>query len=111
MKKIRTQDSVIVITGKNKGKTGKVTQVLADGRVVIAGVNIVKRHTRANPQLGKPGGILDKEMPLDISNVAIVNPKTGKADRVGFDFVGEGQDKKKVRIYKSDKSRIEETKP
>lgn len=95
--KIRREDEVIVLTGKDKGKTGKVTQVLPNGKLFVEGVNLVKKHQKPNPQLGVLGGIVDKEAPIQASNVAILNPATGKADRVGFRF----EDGKKVRFFKS----------
>lgn len=97
MQKIRRDDKVVVIAGKDKGKTGEVIRVLDDNRVVVEGVNKVKRHTKPNPMLGAQGGIVEKEAPLHVSNVAIFNPETNKADRVGFK-VEEG---KKVRVFKS----------
>jgi large subunit ribosomal protein L24 len=97
MRKIKKDDQVVVITGKDKGKRGLVQRVLDNGRVIVAGVNITKKHTKANPQLGVQGGIVERESSIDVSNVAIYNPKTSKADRVGFKDV----DGKKVRIYKS----------
>jgi large subunit ribosomal protein L24 len=97
-RKIRRDDEVIVIAGKDKGKTGKVTRVLTDsGRVYVEGVNIIKKHQKANPQLNEPGGIIEMEAPINVSNVAIVNPLSGKADRVGFRV----EDGKKVRFLKS----------
>ena len=96
--KIRRDDEVIVLAGKDKGKQGKVLKVLiADNRVIIEGVNLIKKHTKPNPQLGVAGGIVEKEASIHVSNVAIVNPATGKADRVGFRF----EDEKKVRFFKS----------
>ena len=96
--KIRRDDEVIVIAGKDKGKRGKVVSVLtADNKVIVEGVNIVKKHQKPNPYLQVEGGIIEKEAPLQISNVAIYNPATGKADRVGFRF----EEGKKVRIFKS----------
>jgi large subunit ribosomal protein L24 len=97
MNKLKKDDQVIVITGKDKGKRGTIQRVLDNNRVLIAGINVVKKHTKPNPQLGVPGGIVEKEASIEISNVAIYNPKTNKADRVGFKDV-EG---KKVRVYKS----------
>jgi|SRR5690606_13765786 len=97
MLKIKRDDEVIVIAGKDKGKRGKVTKVLANGRLVVAGVNIVKKHTRANPQRGVQGGIVEKEASIHHSNVAIWNPASQKADRVGFKV----EDGQKVRIFKS----------
>ena len=96
--KIRRDDEVVVLSGKDKGKQGKVLKVLiADNRVIIEGVNLIKKHTKPNPQLGVAGGIVEKEASIHVSNVAIVNPATGKADRVGFRF----EDEKKVRFFKS----------
>ena len=97
MQKIRRDDEIIVIAGKDKGKRGKVLKVLADDRLVVGGINLVKRHTKPNPMSGVQGGIVEKEAPLHASNVAIWNPKTQKADRVGFRF----EDGKKVRFFKS----------
>jgi large subunit ribosomal protein L24 len=98
MRRIRTGDEVVVITGKDKGKRGSVTRVMPDGRVVISDVNMVKRHTRPNPGRGVPGGIIEKEMPLDASNVMLYNPQTSKGDRVGFKSLEDGR---KVRYFKS----------
>lgn len=97
MRKIKHDDEVIVIAGRDKGKRGKVTKVLPDNRLLVSGVNIVKKHQRPNPQLGVPGGIVEMEAPIQVSNVAIFNPSTKKADRVGF----KEEDGKKVRIFKS----------
>ncbi len=102
MKKIRKGDEVIVLTGKNKGKRGKVERVV-DDRVVVAGVNLVKKAIKPNPMTGATGGIEDKLMPIHVSNVALFNEKTGKADRVGFKEV----DGKKVRVFKSNGEVIE----
>jgi len=83
--KIRRDDEVVILAGKDKGKTGKVTKVLVEnGKVFVEGVNLIKKHTKPVPQLQQPGGIIEKEAPLQVSNVAILNPKSGKADRVGF---------------------------
>ncbi|GLS84879.1 50S ribosomal protein L24 [Paraferrimonas haliotis] len=95
--KIIREDEVVVLAGKDKGKTGKVTQVLPTGKLIVEGVNLVKKHQKPNPQLGVQGGIVEKEAPIQASNVAILNPQTGKADRVGFRF----EDGKKVRFFKS----------
>ncbi|MDP4530469.1 50S ribosomal protein L24 [Alkalimonas delamerensis] len=96
--KIRRDDEVIVLAGKDKGKTGKVTKVLlSENRVYVSGVNLVKKHQKPVPALNQAGGIVEKEASIHVSNVAIVNPKTGKADRVGFRF----EDGKKVRFFKS----------
>ena len=98
MRKIRKGDDVIVQSGKDKGKRGSVTRLVGDDKVLVENVNLVKRHTKANPQLGEPGGILDKEMPLHISNVALYNPATGKGDRVGFKVLEDGR---KIRVFKT----------
>ena len=96
--KIRRDDEVIILTGKDKGKRGKVTQVLVQhGKVVVEGVTLGKKHQKPVPALGTAGGIVSKESPIDVSNVAIFNPATGKADRVGFRI----EDGKKVRFFKS----------
>ncbi|WP_221797411.1 50S ribosomal protein L24 [Oceanobacter mangrovi] len=97
MLKIRSKDEVVVIAGKDKGKRGSVQKVLADGRLIVTGVNMVKKHQKPNPYLQQPGGIIEKEVGIQASNVAIWNPKTEKADRVGFKVEGD----KKVRIFKS----------
>ena len=98
MNKIRTGDEVIVITGRDKGKRGRVLRRADEERVVVEGVNVVKKHVRPNPLKGVPGGIVEKTMPIHQSNVAIFNPATGKADRVGVKVLADG---KKVRVYKS----------
>ncbi len=98
MRKIRKGDHVIVITGKDKAKRGTVLKVLPPEQVIVEGINVVKRHTRPNPQLGTPGGIVQRESPLHISNVAIFNPMTSKADRVGIRTLEDGR---KVRFFKS----------
>lgn len=104
MKKIRKGDDVIVISGKDKGKRGAVLRCLEDDRVLVEGINKVKRHMRPNPVKGQPGGILDKEMPIHVSNVALVNPATQKADRVGFKTLDDGR---KVRLFKSNGETVE----
>ena len=98
MNKIRKGDDVIVIAGKDKGKRGNVLRVLDNGRVLVDGVNIVKKHVRPNPQAGETGGIVEQEAAMDISNVALYDAATGKASRVGIKTLEDG---KKVRIYKS----------
>lgn len=98
MNKIRKGDEVVVITGKDKGKRGAVLRVLDTDRVVVEGINMVKRHTRPNPMKGVAGGIVDKEMSIHISNVALFNRATQKADRVGFKTL---DDSRKVRVFKS----------
>lgn len=104
MQKLKRDDEVIVIAGRDKGKRGKVTRVLKDGRLIVSGINMIKRHTRPNPNIGQQGGIVEKEAGIQISNVAIFNPKSGKADRIGFKIEDDGT---KVRIFKSDSSLVD----
>jgi large subunit ribosomal protein L24 len=98
MRKYRKGDQVIVRSGRDKGRQGAVIRVLDDEQVIVEGINVVKRHTRPNPQAGKQGGIVTKEMPLHVSKIAIWNPSTKKADRVGFKVLADG---KKVRRFSS----------
>ncbi len=98
MNKIRKGDQVIVLTGRDKGKRGTVAQRVDADRLLIEGVNVVKKHVKPNPMKGATGGIVDKSMPIHQSNVAIFNAASGKADRVGVKFL---QDGKKVRVFKS----------
>ncbi|MFN4004713.1 MAG: 50S ribosomal protein L24 [Hylemonella sp.] len=98
MNKIRKGDEVIVLTGRDKGKRGRVTLRKDAEHVVVEGVNLVKKHTKPNPMKGTTGGIVEKAMPIHQSNVAIFNPATGKADRVGIKVLADG---KRVRVYKS----------
>ena len=98
MNKIRKGDEVILNTGKDKGKRGTVLRVLSDGQLLVEGVNKVKKHAKPNPMKGINGGIIDKEMPIDISNVALFNPATQKGERVGFKTLEDGR---KVRVFKS----------
>ncbi len=98
MNKIHKGDEVIVTTGKDKGKRGNVLRILASGHVVVEGANLVKKHAKPNPMRGVVGGIISKEMPLDISNVALYNPATQKGERVGFKMLDDGR---KVRVFKS----------
>ncbi|MFZ1342198.1 50S ribosomal protein L24 [Thiothrix eikelboomii] len=104
MQKIRKNDQVVIITGKDKGRRGSVMQVLATGKVLVKGVNLVKKHQKPNPTLGVQGGVIEKEMPLDASNVMLVNPATGSGDRVGFKLLEDG---KKVRVFKSNGERVD----
>ena len=103
MRKIKCNDEVIVITGKDKGKRGTVSRLVGSDKVVVAGINIVKRHTKPNPNAGQPGGIIEREAAINISNVAIFNPESSKADRVGFKI----EDGKKTRIFKSTNKAID----
>ena len=98
MRKFRKGDQVVVITGRDKGRQGAVILVPDDEHVVVEGINMVKRHQRPNPQANKPGGIISKEMPLHVAKIAIWNPATKKADRVGFKVLADG---KKVRRFSS----------
>lgn len=98
MKKLKKNDEVIVITGRDKGKRGKINRVLSDGRLIVSGVQMIKKHQKPNPQLGVAGGIVEKEAPIDASNVAIYNSAANKADRVGIKVLEDG---KKVRVFKS----------
>ena len=107
MKKIKRDDDVIILAGKDKGRTGKVLKVLSNGKLLIEGVNMMKKHVRPNPNSGEQGGILEREAPIHHSNVALVNAATGKADRVGFKVIGEGDAQRKVRVYKSNNEQVD----
>jgi large subunit ribosomal protein L24 len=96
--KIKKGDDVVIITGKAKGARGTVLRVLPKGKVIVENVNVVKKHTKPNPRLGRPGGIIEKEAPLDMSNVALFNPVIKRGDRVGFKRLEGGR---KVRYFKS----------
>lgn len=99
MQRIRQGDDVIVTAGKDKGRRGNVVKVLSNDRVVVQNINMVKKHQRPNPAANQPGGIIEKEMPIHISNVMLFNPAKGKGDRVGFRTLEDGR---KVRYFKSD---------
>ena len=99
MNKMRKGDEIIVVTGKDKGRRGTVLQVFDDERVLVEGVNVAKKHTKPNPNMGVQGGIVDQDMPIDISNVMVFNPKTKKGDRVGIKVSDDG--KTKERIFRS----------
>ena len=103
MRKIRKGDDVVVTTGRDRGKRGTVLSRVDEERILVEGVNVVKKHQRPNPVKGQTGGIVDKEMPIHISNVMLVNPATGKGDRVGFKFLEAqcGNAPRKVRFFKS----------
>lgn len=103
MLKIKREDEVIVIAGRDKGKRGKVVRVLAE-RVIVSGINIIKKHQKPNPQAGVAGGIIEKEASIHTSNVAIYNPATKQADRVGFKVLENGD---KVRVFKSNGEAVE----
>jgi large subunit ribosomal protein L24 len=104
MLKIKKDDEVVVVTGRDKGKRGNVLRVMKDGRLLVSGINMVKKHQRPNPQMGQPGGIAQQEAPIQASNVAIWNDAADRADRVGFRF----EDGKKVRFFKSTSKVIED---
>ena len=98
MNRIRKGDEVIVIAGKDKGKQGSVLNIMPNGRLIVSDVNMAKRHTKPNPNRGQPGGIIEKEMPIDPSNIMLFNPQTKKGDRIGFRVLEDGR---KVRYFKS----------
>lgn len=98
MRKIKRSDEVVVITGRDKGKRGTVNRVMSDGRLIVSGIQMIKKHQKPNPQLGVAGGIIEKEAPIQSSNVAIYNPATKSADRVGFKVLEDGR---KIRVFKS----------
>lgn len=104
MQRIKQGDEVIVRTGKDKGKSGRVSKVLKDNKVLVEGINQVKKSQKPNPNAGVSGGIIVKEMPINISNIGLYNPETKKADRVGFKFLENG---KKVRYFKSTKEIVD----
>ncbi len=99
MRKIKKGDDVVVLTGRDKGKRGTVLRVVDEEHVLVENVNLVKKHQKGNPQRGVANGIVDKEMPLHVSNVGLYNPQAGRADRVGFRILEDGR---KVRVFKSD---------
>ena len=105
MKKIRRDDEVVVLAGRNRGVRGRVLRVLPDGRLLVSGVNRVKRHTKPNPSINRPAGIVEKEAPIDTSNVAVYNPATGGPGRVGIRVDESGV---KTRVFKSDGSALKE---
>ena len=104
MDKIKRGDEVIVLTGRDKGKRGSVRRVLPNGRLYVSGVNMVKRHTKPNPQAEQPGGIIEKEAPVHRSNVAVYNARTKKGDRVGIKILEDGR---KVRIFRSNGEEVD----
>src|SRR5918993_5014657 len=97
MNRIRKGDRVIVTAGKDKGKQGEVVRVAGD-KVIVSNINIIKRHTKPNPQAGQPGGVIEREAPIHISNVMLFNPATGKGERVGFKVLEDGR---KLRVFRS----------
>lgn len=104
MEKIRKGDDVIVLTGRDKGKRGTVLKRVDETHVIVEGVNIVKKHTKPNPMKGQTGGVSDKTMPIDLSNVALFNAATQKADRVGFKTL---DDKRRVRVFRSSGAQVD----
>ena len=104
MNKIRKGDTVVVTTGRDKGRRGAVIEVLDDDRVRVEGLNMAKKHQKPNPNANQPGGIIEREAPVHVSNVAIFNPATQKADRVGFKSLEDGR---KVRVFKSSKEMVD----
>jgi len=99
MSKIRKGDDVVVLSGRDKGKRGTVLQIIENNRILVDNVNVIKKHVKPNPNRGETGGIIEKEAPIQISNVALVNPNSNKADRVGYKVLEDGR---KVRVFKSD---------
>lgn len=97
MNRLRKGDEVVVIAGKDKGKRGSVSNIMQNGKLLVDGINLAKKHVKPNPMTGEQGGIVSKEMPIDASNVALYNPETKKADRVGVKVEGD----KKLRVFKS----------
>jgi large subunit ribosomal protein L24 len=106
MKRIRKGDTVIVIAGKSKGQVGKILRVLGE-RIVVEGANLIKKHVKPNPQINQQGGIVTKEASINVSNVAMYNPISKKADKVGFKFVDKNGENQKVRYFKSNNELID----
>jgi large subunit ribosomal protein L24 len=104
MKKFKKGDDVVVLAGRDKGKRGTILRVLDDKRALVDSVNVVKKHTRPNPNKGETGGIIEKESPIRLSNLGMYNPNSKTADRVGFKFLEDG---KKVRVFRSDGEMID----
>jgi large subunit ribosomal protein L24 len=101
MSKIKKGDEVVIAIGKDRGRRGTVSAVLPSGKIVVEGVNVVKKHQKPNPNAGVAGGIIEKEMPIQASNVRLWNPDGKKGERVGYKIIGEGASRKKVRVFKS----------
>ena len=99
MSKIRKGDDVVVLSGRDKGKRGTVLQIIENNRILVDNVNVIKKHVKPNPNRGETGGIIEREAPIQISNVALFTPNTNKADRVGYKVLEDGR---KVRVFKSD---------
>lgn len=106
MRKIRKGDEVVVITGKDRGRRGTVLRILDDDRILVEGINVAKKHQKPNPNAMPPvqGGIVDKDMPIDVSNVMVFNPKTKRGERVGFRVTEDGE---KVRVFRSDNEPVD----
>ena len=104
MKKLKKGDSIIVIAGKDKGKKGEILRVIEPDKLVVSSINLAKKHVKPNPNKGESGGIIEKEMPIHISNVMMLNPISKKGDRIGFKSLEDG---KKVRVYKSNKEVVD----
>lgn len=99
--RIRKGDEVVLIAGKDRGRRGTVLEIRKDGRVVVEGLNLAKKHVKPDPNQGIAGGIEDREMPLHVSNVMLYNPASSRGERVGFKYLGEGEERRKVRYFKS----------
>ena len=99
MSKIRQGDDVVVLSGRDKGKRGTVLQIIENNRILVDNINVIKKHVKPNPNRGETGGIIEKEAPIQISNVALFNPNSNKADRVGYKLLEDGR---KVRVFRSD---------
>jgi len=99
MSRLRKGDDVVVLSGRDKGKRGTVLQIIENNRILVDNVNVIKKHVKPNPNRGETGGIIEREAPIQISNVALFNPNTNKADRVGYKVLEDGR---KVRVFKSD---------
>ena len=104
MKKLKKGDSIIVIAGKDKGKKGEILRVIEPDKLVVSSINLAKKHVKPNPNKGESGGIIEKEMPIHISNVMMLNPISKKGDRIGFKSLEDG---KKVKVYKSNKEVVD----
>lgn len=107
MRRLKSGDEVIVIAGKDTGRRGAVSRVVSEERVLVEGINIAKKHVKPNPNAGVAGGIVEQEMPIHVSNVMLYNSETGKGDRVGYRWVGEGDARQKERYFKSTDKAVE----
>lgn len=102
-KRLRLKDEVMVLSGRDKGRTGTVERILGDGRAIVSGIHMVKKHRRPNPQLNEVGGIVEQESPIHMSNLALVHPDTGRPARIGRT---QGKDGKRIRVFRSDKKPV-----